>query len=381
MVPLSLTSSNCRNSHSQKTHCRTHQQHIFHQILLIIPLLRLLHPFLNPPFHKCLHHLGIIWTIGRSNFHRPQRTQFLGNFWKGVHSHGHSIAKLGKVRGCEAHGSVVGGFQLMNSRDTHSGMRTEHVIVFGVVFFDDFQRGSRISLGALEVSLGLLEFFPRNGELASRFKGGHPRSQSGGVISRQMIKIPFKVGTNANVHRGTNGLLNIIPMIFSLGEESVQNIIFIRSHNQIPHRQSHPLGIISSQNIPKVSGGDRKVHLLHIAFRIRHAQITPEVIRRLSQHSAPINTVHSTQLHLLTEILIIETRLDNILTIIKRSIHSHAVNIVIRHCGHLSFLNFTHTSIGVKDDTVNALFATEAVDGSGTSVATGGTKDGKASTV
>mmetsp|Transcript_11328 Transcript_11328/g.20829 ORF Transcript_11328/g.20829 Transcript_11328/m.20829 type:complete len:247 (+) Transcript_11328:696-1436(+) len=245
----------------------------------------------------------------------------------------------------------------MDGTHSHGGMGTEHVILFGMVVFDSLQCVGGVGLGRFKVGLGLIELLPTDGKLAGGFKGSHPCCQRGGILSSQVVKVPFKVGANTNIHGRRNGLLNIIPMIFPLRKEPMKDIILIRSHNQIPHGQSHPPGIIPRQNITKVSSGDGKVHLLHILLQIGNAQITPKVIGSLRQHPAPIDTVHSTKLDMIPKFLISKTRLDNILTIVKRPIHRHAMNVIIRHRSHLPFLNFTHATSGVEDDAIHSLLA------------------------
>mmetsp|Transcript_5349 Transcript_5349/g.8186 ORF Transcript_5349/g.8186 Transcript_5349/m.8186 type:complete len:202 (-) Transcript_5349:697-1302(-) len=198
-------------------------------------------------------------------------------------------------------------------------MRAEHIIIFVLVFLNGFHSHGSVCTSRKEVFSCLLELLTSEGDLSSRLESLHPTCQSGWVVSSKMVKISLEVTRNANVHRRTDSLSDVITMVFSLREEAVKNIILVSSYDEFSKWQSHTLGIVSSKNISKVSSRNRIVNCGDILVHISHTKVRPIVVGCLCKHTAPVDGVDCSKLYALSELLVGERCLDNILTIIKSS--------------------------------------------------------------
>ena len=196
-----------------------------------------------------------------------------------------------------------------------------------------------------------------------------------------MEQVSLKVTGNADIHGRADRLVDIVSVILTLGEESVEDIVLIGRNNQPANGKAHLLGVKSGKDVAEVAGGDGKVDRLHEGVLVRNAQVGPEIVRGLRQDTAPVDRVDGTEVDAVSELLVVEGGLDDVLTIVKGTVDGDAVDVGVGDGGHLSLLDLTDAALGVEDDTVHTLLATEAVNGSRTGIAGRGAKDGETSTV
>ena len=269
----------------------------------------------------------------------------------------------------------------MDGRNTDGTVRAKHVLVLIIVLLDHLESHCSIGTGRRKVLLGLIQKLTADGELARRLKVLHPLCQCGGIIASKVEQIALKVTGHADIHRRTDRFVDIVPMIFTLGEESVEDVVLIGRNNQPANGKAHLLGIKSGKDVAEVASGDGKVDRLHEGVLVRNAQVGPEVVRGLCQDAAPVDRVDGTEVDALPELLVVEGGLDDVLTIVKGTVDGDAVDIGVGDGGHLSLLDLTDAALGVEDDAVHTLLSAEAVNGSRTGVAGRGAKDGETSTV
>mmetsp|Transcript_9663 Transcript_9663/g.27087 ORF Transcript_9663/g.27087 Transcript_9663/m.27087 type:complete len:269 (-) Transcript_9663:551-1357(-) len=263
---------------------------------------------------------------------------------------------------CQGNGVHVDLLHLMDGRNTDGTVRAEHVSVLIIVFLDHLQRHGSIGTGRQEVLLGLIEKLAADGELARRLEILHPFCQCGGIIAGKVEQIPLKVTGNADIHRRADGLVDAVSVIFSLGEESVEDIVLVGRNNQLANGKAHLLGIVTGKDVAEVASGDGKVDRLNKGVLVRNAQIRPEIVRRLRQDAAPVYRVDGTKVDALPELLVVEGGLDDVLTIVKGTVDGDAVDIGIGDGRHLPLLDLTDAARGVEDDAVHPLLPTEAVN-------------------
>mmetsp|Transcript_28103 Transcript_28103/g.78809 ORF Transcript_28103/g.78809 Transcript_28103/m.78809 type:complete len:348 (-) Transcript_28103:51-1094(-) len=190
-----------------------------------------------------------------------------------------------------------------------------------------------------------------------------------------MEEVPLEVAGHAYVHAWRDTLRDGLAMVLALGEESVQNIILVGCHHQLANRKSHLLGVEARQDVTKVSGWDGVVNELIFEFGVvGNSEVTPKVVRGLCQHAAPIDGVDGPQLDLVAEFGRVERCLDDVLTVIEGALHGNAVDVGVFHCRHLALLDGRNASQRKQDDAVDALLASQSVNGSGSGVAGCGTQ-------
>lgn len=196
-----------------------------------------------------------------------------------------------------------------------------------------------------------------------------------------MEQVSLKVTGNADIHGRADRLVDIVSVILTLGEESVEDIVLIGRNNQPANGKAHLLGVKSSKDVAEVASGDGKVDRLHEGVLVRNAQVGPEIVRGLRQDTAPVDRVDGTEVDAVSELLVVEGGLYDVLAIVKGTVDGDAVDVGVGDGGHLSLLDLTDAALGVEDDTVHTLLATEAVNGSRTGIAGRGAKDSETSTV
>mmetsp|Transcript_44661 Transcript_44661/g.136229 ORF Transcript_44661/g.136229 Transcript_44661/m.136229 type:complete len:640 (+) Transcript_44661:438-2357(+) len=329
-------------------------------------------PFLDLGLHEILHLLDVVGAVRLPHLHGPQFLQFGRRFRERIDCLLHGVGEFPLVGRGEADRVGMDHLRLMNGGDAHGRMRTQHVLVLVRIFLDRFEGHGRIAPGRGEILPRLLELFPGNGEFAGGFERLHPIREGGRIVTGEMIQVPFEVGRDANVHRGGHGGVYVPPVILTLGEESMKDVVFVGGDDELPHRQSHPLGVVSGEDVPEVARGDREVNLLRRGMLVGDPEVRPEVVGGLGEDAAPVDGIDGPELDLLAEGRIGERRLDDVLTVVERTLHGDAVNVGVGDGRHLTLLNFRDAALGVQDDAVDALLSAEAVDRGRAGVSGGG---------
>ena len=139
------------------------------------------------------------------------------------------------MRGGETYGVLVNLVELLDGTDSDGTVWAEHVVVFFVVVFDGFECHFCVGSGGHEVGLCLFEFVSGECDLFGGFEGRHPFGQCIAVVSSEMVEVSFKVAGYANVHGWTDGLLDGMTVVLSLGEESVEDVVLIGSYDEFSH--------------------------------------------------------------------------------------------------------------------------------------------------
>lgn len=97
----------------------------------------------------------------------------------------------------------------------------------------------------------------------------------------------------------------------------------------------------------------------------------------MSENAGPVDTVNGTKAVGGVDVRIGEEGLDDVLAVVEGSLDSQVVHVGVKHGSHLLLLNGRHLSIGEENEDTGVLLTAKTVDGSGTSVAGGGTNNCK----
>ena len=336
---------------------------------------------LNSLLNKGLDNSGIIGAARRSCLELPKLGQLLRRGRERINGSTACIGEFAIMCRCQGNGMHIHLLHLMDGRNADGTVRAEHVLVLIIVLLDHLESHCGIGTGRRKVLLGLFQKLTTDGELARRLEILHPFCQCGGIIASEVEQVSLKVTGNADIHRWADRLVDIVPVILTLGEESVEDIVLIGRNNQPANGKAHLLGVKPGKDVAEVASGDGKVDRLDEGVLVRNAQVGPEIVRGLRQDTAPVDRVDGTKVDALPELLVVEGGLDDVLTIVKGTVDGDAVDVGVGDGGHLSLLDLTDAAVGVEDDTVHTLLATEAVNGSRTGIAGRGAKDGEPSTV
>ena len=256
-----------------------------------------------------------------------------------------------------------------------------HVIVLFAVLLNGAQRLGRVDARRIKVLLRLAQEVALDGEFVRRLEILHPAGQLLGVVAGQVKEVALKVAADANVHARRDGFVDGLAVVRALGEEAVENVVFVGRHHELAHRQSHLLGVVARENVAKVARGDGKVHLFDILVLIGNAQVAPVVVGRLRQDATPIDRIDRPEMDPVAELGRVETGLDQVLAVVERAFDRDAVNIVIRNRRHLAFLNGGNAIVGKENDAVDALFSAETGNRRRTCITAGGTQNSESSVV
>mmetsp|Transcript_55502 Transcript_55502/g.141105 ORF Transcript_55502/g.141105 Transcript_55502/m.141105 type:complete len:352 (-) Transcript_55502:85-1140(-) len=216
-------------------------------------------------------------------------------------------------------------------------------------------------------------------ELASRLKLRHGVREPLRVLAKQIEEISLEIAADPNVHRRGACLRHGMLVVVTCGKEPVQDIIRVRGHDEVFHREAHALGIVACQDIPEVARwhaeGDRAIALRE------QLVVGVEVVSDLEHDPGPIDGVHSSETILRLEIQLSEKTLDNVLAIVECALDSNAMHVGVKHAGHLLLLDLRHPALREQYETLHVFLAPQAVDGCATCISAGRPKYGEPSLV
>jgi hypothetical protein len=168
--------------------------------------------------------------------------------------------------------------------------------------------------------------------------------------------------------------------------EPSENVVGIGSHHELANGQTHLLGVVASEDVSKVAGGN-DVLQLNIPPRSfgkvpLEVEVREEVVDGLSEDASPVDRVDCSEFVLGVEFLVSEECLDNILSlgfsmrgrassssvsdlaVIEGCFDSDIVDVRVCHRRHLGFLDWRNTALGMENEDGHIGLATEAIDGS-----------------
>ena len=139
--------------------------------------------------------------------------------------------------------------------------------------------------------------------------------------------------------------------------------------------RAHAQSNVAGKNITEVAGRYGYLHGTLPGRLLLYPEGSPEVIDDLSKNPGPVDGIHCTKGILALESEVVENFLEDTLSVIKSAFDCEAMDIFIRHGGHLQFLDGADASIRIKDENMDAGLSSHAVNGSASSVAAGGADD------
>ena len=130
---------------------------------------------------------------------------------------------------------------------------------------------------------------------------------------------------------------------------------------------------MSRTNIAKITRWHTKTHTFTVI--ICRFKITCKIINHLRNNTPPVNTVNRANMKIMFEMGIPLNGFYNILTIIKHTLHSNVVNIIVLQAIHLCTLKCRHLAFGRQHEYMNPFFASQSIFRSRTCIATGRTQN------
>ena len=142
-------------------------------------------------------------------------------------------------------------------------------------------------------------------------------------------------------------------------EEFIEHVIFIGCHDEAVNRQAHLSRNVACADIAKVTGRNRKGHLLFIG--LGDFQPAVDVVDDLRHQTCPVNGVHRTNAVLGLKLRIRRYGLDHVLAVIKDTVESNVENIRVIQTKHLGLLESSHAARRGQHENANALASTHGV--------------------
>ena len=108
------------------------------------------------------------------------------------------------------------------------------------------------------------------------------------------VQQPLQVGGDQDVHGGGNGVVEgAVPVVDALPEEFGEHIVAVGGTDQLVDGQAHLPGIVGSQDVAEVAGGDAHIHRLALGDLLVPDQIAVggDIVDDLGQHPAPVDGV------------------------------------------------------------------------------------------
>ena len=198
-----------------------------------------------------------------------------------------------------------------------------------------------------------------------------------------MIKQSLQIAGNQNIHRWTDGFVEItVPVINTGFQEISQNIIGIGRTNQLGHRQTHAHCIIACQNITKVASWHCKADFIpSLDFAsLQQICIGTKVVNNLRYQAAPVNGVgrgqrYTSLIQFFVKFLVAENRLNTALSIIKITLYSSNSYIISLLSYHLETLNTANTIFWIENNYLGLVYIPEPLQGCFASITRGGNQN------
>mmetsp|Transcript_60487 Transcript_60487/g.171336 ORF Transcript_60487/g.171336 Transcript_60487/m.171336 type:complete len:240 (+) Transcript_60487:456-1175(+) len=140
----------------------------------------------------------------------------------------------------------------------------------------------------------------------------------------------------------------------------MQDVIRVRGHDKVPHRQAHALRVVPGQDVAEVAGGHAEGQLA-IALR-EQLEVRVEVIGDLKHDAGPIDGVHGSEAVLPLEVELPEERLHNVLAIVEGALDGHAMHVWVQHARHLLLLDLGDTALREQNEALHVLLAAQPID-------------------
>lgn len=64
-----------------------------------------------------------------------------------------------------------------------------------------------------------------------------------------MVKVPLKIRGNADVHTRGNGLVDVATVVFSFGEEAVEDVVLIGGDGELSDGEAHAFGVVPCEDV------------------------------------------------------------------------------------------------------------------------------------
>ena len=198
-----------------------------------------------------------------------------------------------------------------------------------------------------------------------------------------MVQQALQIGGQQNVHAGRGGLEEL-PLcgVSTGGEEIGQHVVLVGSADQLAHRQTHLLCVITGEDIAEVAGGHAEVHLVtegDLAC-LEQLGVGGKIVDDLRHKTAPVDGVCAGKtdvalFQLGSDGLIAEHLLYAGLGIVEVAAHSVHSNVSALLRCHLQTLDLAGAASGVEYGNLHTGDIMVAVQRSLTGVAAGGHKD------
>ena len=234
-------------------------------------------------------------------------------------------------------------------------MCINHIITCLIYFADSFLRlffGAIISIEILQLGFHLRcnSIFTALGKIFHEF------CTLLRISACNAIDQALQIAGNQNIHRWRTGKDKVsLSIVCTCGEKIKQNLVLVRSTNQLVHRKSHLFCIKCCQNVSKISCRNYYIDLLS-SFNLvlaHQCSICIYIINDLGNKTSNINGVCRRELEsslgkLCCQFFIIEHFLYSCLGIVKITCDAHNISIGTFLGYHLFLLDRAYAMLRIK---------------------------------
>ena len=254
-----------------------------------------------------------------------------------------------------------------------SGVRVRHIARAAVNVPDRRQGVLRID-GRGQKSAVVRAGQPR---FSIRLKIRHERLERLYVAIEMIVKEPLEVAGHLNVHGRRGGAAHLPTPVKAGGEELRQDVVFVGGDDEALDGEAHALGDVAGEDVTEIARGHAKGRRRRwaAALRLIAVQAGVGVIENLRQHPRPVHRVHRPKAVAALEFQIAEDALHQGLAVVKAAVNGQAMDVGVRHGGHLQFLQAADAALGVQDEDVDVGLAAHPGDGGAAGVAAGGAEN------
>ncbi len=257
--------------------------------------------------------------------------------------------------------------------DADGGMRVDQLAAFLVNGLDGF-------LGFVVVEARPVEDRPRrlqrlvvDGEPLAFAEPGHDLGDAAAVAAHQVEQQALEIGRYLDVHRRTEGRVDLAPLHGPGLEEPRQYVVAVGPDHQLIDVEARLAGPVAGEDVAEIARrhgkGNRR-------FRRPDFGPGPEVIDGLGHDPGPIDGVDGAEAPPLAEGLVVEHRLHQVLAVVEGALNGDVVDVIRRNGGHLAALDVGNPSLGVEDEDLDGAAVAAGLDGGRAGIARGGADDG-----
>ena len=152
-------------------------------------------------------------------------------------------------------------------------------------------------------------------------------------------------------------------------EKLVEHVVFVGGDNQTAYRQAHLFGDVSGADVAEIAAGHAEAD--GFAVVLRGLEIAGEVVHHLRDDAPPVDGIDRADVVLRFKRGIVLHGFNDVLTVVKHTLHGDIVDVCILQAVHLRALERAHFALGRKHEDIDAFFTAQRVFGGRAGVAAG----------